>query len=787
MEIHLERQTEQRLSLSAAFALSPSLSSSSTSSSRSSPSFQNDTFSFSGQNEDRSWYAPRLRFIDFLCDNGSEWKLAEKRFDQLSWTSVGSEPAVKWSNFAFCIGMSESEEFAYELLRALRRRKDWQIEITKSEFHNLWCRLSHSNVNSRTRILFDLCDRNMDGRVTKKDIKQIILLTASTNKLSVTHEEGEDYAALVMEVLDEGKQGYIELPQFEKLFKITSPKAISPLNKRSSNSLNGHSHDPFQQSICEAEMLLRSQWRRAWMVALWLVICLALFYWKFIQYCRRMEFEVMGYCLSIAKGAAETLKFNMALILLPVCRSTITRLRRNLSLNSVIPFNDNLNFHKLVAGGIAVGVILHGGTHLVCDFPRISNCDKSIFQRTIASRFNYHQPSYLEILSTTETLTGIIMVTLMAIAFLLATKWPRRKSASLPRSIQHVTGYNTFWYSHHLFVFVYALLIVHSIFLFLTDKATEKTTWMYIAIPVLLYTGERIYRAIRSCLYEVKVLKARTYSGKVLFLKLSKPERFKYRSGMYVLIQCPQISPFEWHPFSLTSAPQDTHLSMHIRNLGDWSYELYSLFHEGTSASKEYPKIFIDGPYGAASQDHVKYNHVVLIGLGIGATPFMSILKDVLNRLTGKCDGHTDNGKGSPSKSKTYLYWVTRELSSFDWFKDFMNDLTHSDQTQLAVEMHNFLTSVHHEDDVRSVLIRAIQALHYTRRGIDIVSKTPVSTHFGRPNWINIFSNLVQRHRGERIGVFYCGPSALARELEGFCTKFSTKTSTRFVFHKENY
>ncbi|KAG7021547.1 Respiratory burst oxidase-like protein F, partial [Cucurbita argyrosperma subsp. argyrosperma] len=742
MEIHLERQTEQRLSLSAAFALSPSLSSSSTSSSRSSSSFQNDTFSFSGQNEDRSWYAPRLRFIDFLCDNGSEWKLAEKRFDQLSWTSVGSEPAVKWSNFAFCIGMSESEEFAYELLRALRRRKDWQIEITKSEFHNLWCRLSHSNVNSRTRILFDLCDRNMDGRVTKKDIKQIILLTASTNKLSVTHEEGEDYAALVMEVLDEGKQGYIEcitnllyinllrklqLPQFEKLFKITSPNAISPLNKRSSNSLNGHSHDPFQESICEAEMLLRSQWRRAWMVALWLVICLALFYWKFIQYCRRMEFEVMGYCLSIAKGAAETLKFNMALILLPVCRSTITRLRRNLSLNSVIPFNDNLNFHKLVAGGIAVGVILHGGTHLVCDFPRISNCDKSIFQRTIASRFNYHQPSYLEILSTTETLTGIIMVTLMAIAFLLATKWPRRKSASLPRSIQHVTGYNTFWYSHHLFVFVYALLIVHSIFLFLTDKATEKT--------------------------------------------VSHFSQLKFRK----------------HPFSLTSAPQDTHLSMHIRNLGDWSYELYSLFHEGTSASKEYPKIFIDGPYGAASQDHVKYNHVVLIGLGIGATPFMSILKDVLNRLTGKCDGHTDNGKGSPSKSKTYLYWVTREQSSFDWFKDFMNDLTHSDQTQLAVEMHNFLTSVHHEDDVRSVLIRAIQALHYTRRGIDIVSKTPVSTHFGRPNWINIFSNLVQRHRGERIGVFYCGPSALARELEGFCTKFSTKTSTRFVFHKENY
>lgn len=104
MEIHLERQTDQKLSLSAALALSSSSSSSSTSSSCSSSSFHNDAYSSSCQNEDRSWNAPRLKFMDYLRDNGREWKLVEKRFDQLSWTSVGSEPAVKWSNFAFCIG-----------------------------------------------------------------------------------------------------------------------------------------------------------------------------------------------------------------------------------------------------------------------------------------------------------------------------------------------------------------------------------------------------------------------------------------------------------------------------------------------------------------------------------------------------------------------------------------------------------------------------------------------------------------------------------------------------------
>lgn len=125
-----------------------------------------------------------------------------------------------------------------------------------------------------------------------------------------------------------------------------------------------------------------------------------------------------------------------------------------------------------------IGVLLHGGTHLACDFPRISGSDSSTFRQTIAARFGYQQPSYFQILATTEVATGIAMVIVMMIAFSLATKWPRRQTSPLPRSVRKVTGYNTFWYSHHLFILVYALLIVHSMFLFLTDNLTEKTVRM---------------------------------------------------------------------------------------------------------------------------------------------------------------------------------------------------------------------------------------------------------------------------------------------------------------------
>ncbi|KAF2289295.1 hypothetical protein GH714_034244 [Hevea brasiliensis] len=456
-----------------------------------------------------------MRFIN------KEWKDVEKRFEQLASAGNGPEPVVKWSDFGFCIGMQQSPEFAKEVLMAIRGRgREFKLDITRRELHSYWHRLTDPCFHSRVKIFFDMCDRNGDGKINDMDIKQP--------------------------------------PQLETLFKASLSSPPPPYHQ------NNYENDPRGKTRSRLEILFRSYWKRAWITVLWLVICFSLFTWKFIQYRHRAAFEVMGYCLCTAKGAAETLKFNMALILLPVCRNTITWLRRKPTFNSFVPFNDNINFHKVIAGGIVVGVILHGATHLACDFPRISGSNRSIFWQTIAVRFGYHQPSYIQILATTEVATGIAMVMLMTVAFLLATKWPRRHSPSLPRSIRHVTGYNTFWYSHHLLILVYALLIVHSMFLFLTDNVTEKTTWMYVAFPVMLYAAERFVRALRSGFFDAKIIKA-------------------------IL-----------------------------------------------SAVKEYPKIYIDGPYGAASQDHVKYDVVMLIGLGIGATPFISILKDVANGLHQK-------------------------------------------------------------------------------------------------------------------------------------------------------
>ncbi|RZS22764.1 hypothetical protein BHM03_00055587 [Ensete ventricosum] len=104
--------------------------------------------------------------------------------------------------------------------------------------------------------------------------------------------------------------------------------------------------NPVNKFVSRTVDSVHENWKRIWVISFWLTLNIVLAAWKFAQYKRRAAFEVMGYCVCIAKAAAETLKFNMALILIPVCRNTLTRLRST-RLSSVFPFDDNINFHKM--------------------------------------------------------------------------------------------------------------------------------------------------------------------------------------------------------------------------------------------------------------------------------------------------------------------------------------------------------------------------------------------------------------------------------------------------------
>jgi len=195
-------------------------------------------------------------------------------------------------------------------------------------------------------------DKDADGHITEAEVKEIIMLSASANKLARLKEQAEEYAALIMEELDPEGLGYIELWQLETLLLqkdtyVNYSQALSYTSQALSQNLAGLRHkSPIRKMSSKLSYYLEDNWKRLWVLALWIGIMAGLFIWKFIQYRNRYVFNVMGYCLTIAKGAAETLKLNMALILLPVCRNTITWLR-NTRAARALPFDDNINFHKV--------------------------------------------------------------------------------------------------------------------------------------------------------------------------------------------------------------------------------------------------------------------------------------------------------------------------------------------------------------------------------------------------------------------------------------------------------
>ncbi|KAJ6830427.1 putative respiratory burst oxidase-like protein A [Iris pallida] len=766
-----------------------------------------------------------LRFISGCKANGSDaWSVVQTNFEKLA-----CEGLLSRSDFAQCIGMKDSKEFALELFDALNRRRKQQAEmISKDELYEFWSQISDQSFDSRLQIFFDMVDKNEDGRITEAEVKEIIMLSASANKLSRLKEQAEEYAALIMEELDPEGLGYIEIWQLETLLLqkdtyMSYSRALSFTSQALSQNLAGlRKRGPIRNLSTKAGYYFEENWKRMWVMGLWVGVMVALFTWKFVQYKNRYAFRVMGYCLPTAKGAAETLKLNMSLILLPVCRNTITWLRST-RLSRALPFDDNINFHKTIAAAIVVGVILHAGNHLTCDFPRLEASSEGLYKQ-LKPFFGDDKPTYGKLVRGPEGVTGILMLLLMSVSFVLATRWFRRNQLKLPRPLNRLSGFNAFWYSHHLFVVVYVLLIIHGQFLYLVNEWYRKSTWMYLSVPVLLYAGERILRALRSGYHSVRLLKVAMYPGNVLSLQMSKPPGFRYRSGQYMFVQCPVISPFEWHPFSITSAPGDIYLSVHIRQVGDWTTELKRIFSEACvspvdskscilttdqNSKKSLPKLLIDGPYGAPAQDYRKYDVLLLVGLGIGATPFISILKDLLNNIvkmeeeavaqpafTPPPDGHTDlasimkltcpRPRRTLKTTNAYFYWVTREQGSFDWFKEVMNEVAELDQRGV-IEMHNYLTSVYEEGDARSALITMVQALNHAKNGVDIVSGTRVRTHFAKPNWKKVLSRLSSKHPCAKIGVFYCGVPALAQELSKLCYEFNQRGTTKFEFHKENF
>ncbi|MCO5609894.1 hypothetical protein L7F22_064128 [Adiantum nelumboides] len=202
----------------------------------------------------------------------------------------------------------------------------------------------------------------------------------------------------------------------------------------------------------------------------------------------------------------------------------------------------------------------------------------------------------------------------------------------------------------------------------------------------------------------VDVLSARILESGAIELNLARNNRdgFVFHALSTWCIQIPSLSKLQWHFFSATSTPhkEDKELSIVIKPLGAWTRKLHNQLLasiDSKSSSTRCPFSFktrIEGPYGDESDFYLRYNTLILVGGGIGVTPILAILRDILHRLKGA----NGNIKGLPTTIEVYhCVRTSKELCV-------MNDIDPSqilpdyEKLGLNVRVHAYITSKRVED-----------------------------------------------------------------------------------------
>lgn len=547
-----------------------------------------------------------------------------------------------------------------------------------------------------------------------------------------------------------------------------------------------------------------------------------LFVWFYFVYEDGDQFfytrHLLGSALAWARAPAAVLNFNCMLILLPVCRNLLSLLRGSFvrcSRTMRKQLDKNLTFHKLVAYMIGLMTAVHMIAHLL-NVEWYNNSRQGVYDNLSTALSNLaddddQNTTFLNPIRITDQeidpqqipthfvftsiagITGVI-ITLSLILIITSSMEVIRRSY-----------FEVFWYTHHLFIVFFAGLVIHGIG-FIVRKQTGDSfskhnpfvcqsrsadwgkipecpipqfsggpaqTWWWVIGPMVIYLCERLLRFIRY-MQNVQYRKIVMRPSKVLELQLVK-KGFKMDVGQYVFLNCPAISQLEWHPFTMTSAPEEDFFSVHIRSAGDWTDKLIDIMQKLPEGAQG-PKMGVDGPFGTASEDVFDYEVSMLVGAGIGVTPFASILKSIWYKFK-------DNDPNLRTK-KIYFYWLCRETHAFEWFADLLKA---QEKEMEERGMGDFLTyklflTGWDQSHVNYVMVNV-------DKETDVVTGLKQKTHYGRPNWDKEFEQVRKENPTSVVGTFLCGPEALGKVLEKKCGKYSDvdPRKTKFYFNKENF
>jgi predicted ferric reductase len=456
----------------------------------------------------------------------------------------------------------------------------------------------------------------------------------------------------------------------------------------------------------------------------WVAANVALFVHAFVR--GALAMPRMDPAMEFGRGCALCLDFNGMLILLPMMRRTLTWVRAGM-LGRVIPTDSAIDFHRWVGQTLFAFAIAHASAFVL-------------------AYANGHAGLALwRLVATSRGLTGALLLAVFAVMWLFSLAVVRR-----------TRRFELFYFTHLLYVVWFVLAIVH---------APPFALWA--GVPILGFVVEQVLRLVRRG-PRTSITQSQALRSGVTKLEVERPKGFDFGAGDYAFLRIPEVARHEWHPFTISSAPEKGTLTFHVRSLGNWTSALRRRVETESDAPLH---AYVDGPYGSPSEGIFRREVVVLIGAGIGVTPYASVLESLVLRSNGKSSLES-------KLKKAYFFWLNRDQYAFEWFAALLRELEASDVKGL-LDIHLCMTAARAGATAFGLEL-ARSAMHMVGRS-DLITGLRTHTHAGPPDWPRMLGEIAKRHAPQRVHVYFCGPPALGEKLRPECERLA------MPFHEERF
>ncbi|KEQ66030.1 uncharacterized protein M437DRAFT_41755 [Aureobasidium melanogenum CBS 110374] len=510
--------------------------------------------------------------------------------------------------------------------------------------------------------------------------------------------------------------------------------------------------------------------------------------WQLIKYLTTAPYrETFGWGVVLAKTSAGVLYPTMFFLVLSMCRWLSTALRRFYWISRFVNWDLSQAFHIKMSIVALVFASLHAIGHLTGSMLFASRPAQQDEVAAFLGPDAVPRP-YVAWIRSLPGWTGLVIFGLFWVIGATSLPWVRRRS------------HEVFQLGHLLMFPVFAFLMVHGTVGYLQWPMMGY----FLAFPVLLVLVERIVRTCNGFSPLAAYLEILDKETVCITVMMPGSRNFDYRAGQYVLLQVPALSRWQWHPFTISTCIGNE-LQLHIKTDGNWTGNLRKL---GTSSAAVKIKIGIDGPYGAPAQRFYDFEQTIIVGAGIGVTPFSGILTD----LQAKEEQQMGMKKPSPSTTdlstydlSTYkrvdFHWMVRDRNNLLWFSDLLNYISATTASCSSPSNIDFRITTHVTQKRKTLSTHIFRWLLEKHRTPEH-PESPITglinaTHFGRPDMKTIMNKhyedmcvllaakkdlhrnnkkkLEDLESGIRVGVFFCGAPVVGYQLADSCRALTAR------------